>query len=179
MLVLLVMRDLHVAGGNARRETQFATGPCRGATASPFTWTSTRMGQSTGTATKWHRWSSSRRRFAEWRGSANAPRVNVMPEKRTRYEVVAQVLAHGSARARHPLGARVRRGPERCSEPALRAHRRFGDPANSSTPSANQCQNAERETRSAGTAFRLLVHELAGHRAHSGSQCVAVSRRCR
>jgi biopolymer transport protein ExbD len=32
-------------------------------------------------------------RFVKLAGSANAPRVNVMPEKRTRYELVAQVLA--------------------------------------------------------------------------------------
>jgi len=32
-------------------------------------------------------------RFAVVAGSANAPRINVVPEKRTRYEVVAQVLA--------------------------------------------------------------------------------------
>jgi biopolymer transport protein ExbD len=32
-------------------------------------------------------------RFAAVAGSANAPRINVVPEKRTRYEVVAQVLA--------------------------------------------------------------------------------------
>jgi len=32
-------------------------------------------------------------RFAAVAGSANAPRVNVVPEKRTRYELVAQVLA--------------------------------------------------------------------------------------
>ena len=32
-------------------------------------------------------------RFATVAGSANAPRVNVVPEKRTRYELVAQVLA--------------------------------------------------------------------------------------
>jgi biopolymer transport protein ExbD len=32
-------------------------------------------------------------RFASVAGSANAPRINVIPEKRTRYEVVAQVLA--------------------------------------------------------------------------------------
>ena len=32
-------------------------------------------------------------RFAAVADSANAPRINVVPEKRTRYEVVAQVLA--------------------------------------------------------------------------------------
>jgi len=32
-------------------------------------------------------------RFATVAGSANAPRINVVPEKRTRYEIVAQVLA--------------------------------------------------------------------------------------
>jgi hypothetical protein len=32
-------------------------------------------------------------RFAAVAGSANAPRINVIPERRTRYEVVAQVLA--------------------------------------------------------------------------------------
>ena len=32
-------------------------------------------------------------RFAAIAGSANAPHINVVPEKRTRYEVVAQVLA--------------------------------------------------------------------------------------
>jgi len=32
-------------------------------------------------------------RFAAVAGSANAPRINVVPEKRTRYEIVAQVLA--------------------------------------------------------------------------------------
>ena len=32
-------------------------------------------------------------RFAAVAGGSNAPRVNVVPEKRTRYEVVAQVLA--------------------------------------------------------------------------------------
>jgi biopolymer transport protein ExbD len=32
-------------------------------------------------------------RFARLSGSANAPRVNLVPEKRTRYEIVAQVLA--------------------------------------------------------------------------------------
>ena len=32
-------------------------------------------------------------RFATVADSANAPRINVVPEKRTRYEVVAQVLA--------------------------------------------------------------------------------------
>lgn len=32
-------------------------------------------------------------RFAQLAGSANAPRINVVPEKRTRYELVAQVLA--------------------------------------------------------------------------------------
>jgi biopolymer transport protein ExbD len=32
-------------------------------------------------------------RFATLAGSANAPRVLVVPEKRTRYEIVAQVLA--------------------------------------------------------------------------------------
>jgi biopolymer transport protein ExbD len=32
-------------------------------------------------------------RFAAVAASANAPRINVVPEKRTRYEVVAQVLA--------------------------------------------------------------------------------------
>jgi biopolymer transport protein ExbD len=32
-------------------------------------------------------------RFATVAGSANAPRINVIPEKRTRYEIVAQVLA--------------------------------------------------------------------------------------
>ena len=33
------------------------------------------------------------KRFAAVAGSANAPRINVVPEKRTRYEIVAQVLA--------------------------------------------------------------------------------------
>jgi biopolymer transport protein ExbD len=32
-------------------------------------------------------------RFAAIANNANAPRINVVPEKRTRYEVVAQVLA--------------------------------------------------------------------------------------
>jgi biopolymer transport protein ExbD len=32
-------------------------------------------------------------RFVAVAGSANAPRINVIPERRTRYEVVAQVLA--------------------------------------------------------------------------------------
>lgn len=32
-------------------------------------------------------------RFARLAGDANAPRVNLVPEKRTRYEIVAQVLA--------------------------------------------------------------------------------------
>ena len=32
-------------------------------------------------------------RFEKLAGSANAPRVNVVPENRTRYEIVAQVLA--------------------------------------------------------------------------------------
>ena len=32
-------------------------------------------------------------RFASLAGSANAPRLNIVPEKRTRYELVAQVLA--------------------------------------------------------------------------------------
>jgi biopolymer transport protein ExbD len=32
-------------------------------------------------------------RFVAVAGSANAPRVNVVPERRTRYELVAQVLA--------------------------------------------------------------------------------------
>jgi biopolymer transport protein ExbD len=32
-------------------------------------------------------------RFVAIAGSANAPRINVVPEKRTRYEIVAQVLA--------------------------------------------------------------------------------------
>jgi biopolymer transport protein ExbD len=32
-------------------------------------------------------------RFATVAGNANAPRINVVPEKRTRYEIVAQVLA--------------------------------------------------------------------------------------
>jgi biopolymer transport protein ExbD len=32
-------------------------------------------------------------RFARLAGSANAPRVNLVPEKRTRYELVAQVMA--------------------------------------------------------------------------------------
>lgn len=32
-------------------------------------------------------------RFAAVAGSSNAPRINVIPEKRARYEVVAQVLA--------------------------------------------------------------------------------------
>ena len=32
-------------------------------------------------------------RFATLAGSENAPRLNIVPEKRTRYELVAQVLA--------------------------------------------------------------------------------------
>jgi biopolymer transport protein ExbD len=32
-------------------------------------------------------------RFARLAGSPDAPRVNLVPEKRTRYEIVAQVLA--------------------------------------------------------------------------------------
>jgi biopolymer transport protein ExbD len=32
-------------------------------------------------------------RFVKVAGSANAPRIEVVPEKRTRYEIVAQVLA--------------------------------------------------------------------------------------
>ena len=58
---------------------------------------------------EWRRSNSSARRSSRLRGSANAPRINVVPEKRTRYEVVAQVLALAQRSRVTALGAHAGR----------------------------------------------------------------------
>ena len=89
------------------------------------------MERSTGTARKWRRWKSSRPRLSRWRAARIAPRSTSCRRN---------ARAMNSSRRCWPLAqrSRVDRLSSRSSaatedtvrsEPALCAHRRFGDPA--------------------------------------------------